>query len=355
MRNLVILGGGYGGMRAIQRLISSNLPSDIQITLVDKHPYHCLKTEYYALVAGTVSEQHIRVDFPSHIQLVKKYGTITKVDIKNKKVILENNDTLLYDDLIIGLGCEDKYHGVEGAKENTYSVQSIEQVRNAYENINNLPPYATVAIVGAGLSGVEIASELKQSRRDLQIKLFDRKERILSPFPHKLSTYITKWFTENEIEIIPCANITKVEPNILYNHGNAIRCSAIIWTAGIRPNKIIRDIQAKKDTTGRILVTKYHHLPHDEHVYIIGDCASSVFAPSGQLAEAQAEQVVTILLKRWNNDTLPETMPHIKLKGILGALGKKHGFGLVGEKAIIGRVPRLLKSGLLWVYKYHRG
>lgn len=354
MRKLVILGGGYGGMRIITRLISSNLPSNIQIILVDKHPYHYLKTEYYALLAGSISEQHIRVDFPEHPQLTKKYGIVTKIDIKNKMIIFKNCEELYYDDLIIGLGCEDNYHGVDGAKENTFSVQSINKVKVAYENIYNLQPYSTVAIIGAGLSGVEVASELRQNRKDLQIKLFDRKDRILSPFPQKLSKYITKWFIDNQIEIIPCANITKVEPNTLYNHGSAIRCDAIIWTAGIKPNKVVCDLQVKKDRTGRIYVTSHHHLPRDENTYIIGDCASSIFAPSGQLAEAQAEQVVSILLKKWNSEPLPETMPTIKLKGILGSLGKKHGFGLVGDTTIIGRVPRLLKSGILWINKYHR-
>ncbi len=355
MRNLVILGGGYGGLRTIQRLLSSHIPDDVQITLVDKHPYHCLKTEYYALVAGTVSEKHIRIPFPEHRKLTTKYGIITNIDLENRRTLLDNGDVLFYDDLIIGLGCEDKYHNVEGALEYTCSVQSIEQVRDAYEKVNNLPPYAKVAVVGAGLSGVEIASELRQSRPDLQIKLFDRKERILATFPKKLSEYVAKWFHDNHIEIIPCSHITKVEPNILYNHHHPIPFDGIIWTAGIQPNKLVRELDVEKDSFGRVVLTKYHNLPQDEHVYVVGDCASLPHAPSGQLAEAQAEQIVSILLKRWNNAPLPETMPTIKLKGILGSLGKKHGFGLVADTPIIGRVPRLLKSGLLWMYRYHRG
>ena len=62
-----------------------------------------------------------------------------------------------------------------------------------------------------------------------------------------------------------------------------------------------------------------------------------------------------MLLKRWNGEEPPEELPVIKLKGVLGSLGKKHGFGLVAEKPLTGRVARLLKSGILWMYKYHRG
>lgn len=78
-------------------------------------------------------------------------------------------------------------------------------------------------------------------------------------------------------------------------------------------------------------------------------------SPSAQLAEAQAEQIVQVLQKRWNGEEPPSEFPPIKLKGILGSLGKKHGFGLVADRPLTGRVPRLLKSGILWMYKYHHG
>ena len=76
MKNLVILGGGYGGMRILQRLLPNQLPENISITLIDRNPYHCIKTEYYALAAGTISDQHIRVAFPEHPRLKNVYGEV---------------------------------------------------------------------------------------------------------------------------------------------------------------------------------------------------------------------------------------------------------------------------------------
>ncbi|WP_110113760.1 NAD(P)/FAD-dependent oxidoreductase [Bacillus sp. CGMCC 1.16541] len=355
MKNLVILGGGYGGMRILHRLFPSQLPSDIQVTLIDKAPYHSLKTEFYALAAGTISDQHVRVAFPEHPQLSIRYGCVTHIDLAEKRVHLENQDSILYDDLVIGLGCEDKYHNVPGAPEYTYSIQTIDASRRTYQMLNNLPAHATVSIVGAGLSGVELASELHESRPDLKVKLFDRGNLILSAFPERLSNYVQSWFTSHGIEVINKANITRVEENILYNHDEPVHSDVIVWTAGIQPNKIVRDLDVEKDAQGRVILTKHHNLPNDEHVYVVGDCASLPHAPSAQLAEGQAEQIVQILMNRWNNEPLPEELPTIKLKGVLGSLGKKHGFGLVNDRAITGRVARLLKSGILWMYKYHNG
>ncbi len=355
MKHLVLLGGGYGNMRVLLRLLPNQLPEDVTITLVDRVPYHCLKTEYYALAAGTISDSHVRVSFPEHSRLNTKFGEITKIDVKQKQVHLNTDEVIEYDDLIVGLGCEDKYHNVPGADEHTYSIQSIERSRKTYESLCNLPAGAVVGIVGAGLSGIELASELRESRSDLAIKLFDRGPRILSAFPERLSAYVHSWFDENNVETINNSSITKVEPNTIINRDEAIHCDAIVWTAGVQPVQVVREMEVEKDNQGKVVLTKYHNIPDDEHVYVVGDCASLPHAPSAQLAEGQAEQIVQVLLKRWKDEPLPDELPTIKLKGILGSLGKKHGFGLVNERSITGRVARLLKSGVLWMYKYHNG
>jgi len=355
MKNLVILGGGYGGMKILNELLPNHLPEDVTITLVDRVPYHCLKTEYYALAAGTISDKEIRVTFPEHPRLVVKYGEVIGINTTDKKIELKDAEAISYDDLVVGLGCEDKYHDVPGAEQYTYSIQSIDKSRHTYSVLNNLGPGSVVAIVGAGLSGVELASELSESREDLQIKLFDRGNHILSSFPERLSKYVENWFVKNNVEIINNSNITKVEEKKLYNHDVPIDCDVIVWTAGIQASKIVRDMDGEKDRMGRLVLTPLHHLPSDEHVFVVGDCASLPHAPSAQLAEGQAEQIVEVLKRRWKGEEPPTSFPPIKLKGILGSLGKKHGFGLMADHAITGRVARLLKSGILWMYKFHNG
>lgn len=342
-------------MKILNELLPDHLPDHVSVTLIDRVPYHCLKTEYYALAAGTISDKEVRVDFPEHERLDIQYGEVIGIDKAEKKVILKDSAAIDYDELIIGLGCEDKYHGVPGAEEYTHSIQSIEKSRNTYTILNNLPAGSVVGIVGAGLSGVELASELSESRPDLAIKLFDRGKHILSDFPDRLSKYVENWFTSHQVEIINNSNITKVEKNTLYNHDTPIHCDAIVWTAGIQANRVIREMDIEHDAMGRAIITPLHHLPDDPHIFIAGDCASLPHAPSAQLAEGQAVQIVEVLQKRWNHEQLPDTFPTIKLKGVLGSLGKKHGFGLMADRPITGRVARLLKSGILWMYKYHNG
>ncbi len=355
MQKLVLLGGGYGNMRILSRMLPNNLPLDVEITLIDRTPFHSLKTEFYALAAGTSSDHEVRVGFPESEKLTVKYGEITEIDVESKQVLLANGEAVSYDDLVIGLGCEDKYHGVPGADEFTYSIQTIGRSRDTYTKIGGLPAGSIVGIVGAGLSGIELASELRESRPDLRIKLFDRSPRILRDFPERLSNYVKKWFDSNDVEVVSNSNITKVEPNKLYNHEEVIPVDVVVWTAGIQPAATVRALPGEKDNSGRVILTQYHDLPNYENVFVVGDCASLPFAPSAQLAEEQAEQIVKVLQARWRGLPLPDKMPDIKLKGFMGSLGKKQGFAYMADISVTGRIARLMKSGLLWMYKRHNG
>lgn len=355
MRKLVLLGGGYGNMRILLRLLPNNLPLDTEIILIDRTPFHSMKTEFYALAAGTASDHEVRVAFPESDRLSLVHGEILEIDLEDKCVLMENGDRVQYDDLVIGLGCEDKYHSVPGADEFTYSIQTIGKSRETFKTLLGLPSGAVVGIVGAGLSGIELASELRESRRDLNIKLFDRSPRILRDFPERLSNFVKKWFDNHNVDVVSNSNITKVEPNLLYNHEETISVDAVVWTAGIQPVKPVRDLALESDSSGRVVINQYHQLPNDEHVYVVGDCAALPMAPSAQLAEEQAEQIVEVLKLTWRDKPLPETMPEIKLKGFLGSLGKKQGFAYLADRTVTGRIARLMKSGVLWMYKWHNG
>lgn len=354
MKNLVLLGGGYGNMRIMQRLLPNTLPAEYNITLIDKIPFHGLKTEFYALAAGTESDKDVRVEFPQDKRLNIVYGEVTQIDLE-KQIVSIGENHVDYDELVIGLGCEDKYHNVPGAEEYTYSIQTMTKARKTYQAIADLPSGATVGIVGAGLSGIELASELRESRKDLKVQLFDRGERILPAFPEKLSNYVKKWFDKNNVEVIPNSNVVKVKPGMLYNNDISYSVDICVWTAGIQPVEIVRNLPVEIGDGNRVKLNQYHQIPTHPNVYVVGDCAALPHAPSAQLAEVQAEQIIDVMKMIWSDKPLPEVMPELKLQGFMGSLGEKEGFAYLMEKTVTGRLARLMKSGVLWLYKYHNG
>lgn len=353
MRTLLVLGGGYGGLSLIQELLNHHLPHDIEIILIDRMPYQGIKTEYYALAAGTVTDYHLRIQFPVHPQLTVRYGEVNSIDLESRIVTLESGEIISYDLLSIALGCTDNYHNIPGADEHTCSIQTFAGTRETYRRLNNVKPYGTINIVGGGLSGVELAAELRESRPDLNIAILDRGERVLSAFPPKLSQYVEEWFQHHHVETLGHISVSHVEKDALFNGSEEILSDVTVWTAGIQPVKVVQDLTVPKDRSGRILLDEYYRIPDYPEVYVIGDCASLPFAPSAQAAGVQGEQVAHVIQAHWHGET-PKLQP-IRLKGTLGSLGKKAGFGLMGQHSMKGRVPRLLKSGVLWKSKHTLG
>ena len=349
MKKIVCLGGGYGNLRIIQKLLPK-LPKDYSITLIDRNPYQGVKTEYYALAAGTKSEKEVRVQFPKNDAVELLFGKVTHIDLSGKFITLED-ENIHYDYLVIGLGCIDKYHEIPGAEAHTYGIQTLNDSRETFNAIGALKPNASVGIVGAGLSGIEIASELREARRDLKIKLFDRGDRILPMYPVRLSNYVKTWFTDNDVEIIPYSNIVKVEPHKVYNNEDSHDLDICIWTAGVQPVEVVRNLPVEFGVGGRVVLNQYHQIPDYEDAFVVGDCAALTHAPSAQVAESQGEQIADVLQILMKGDALPETMPDIKLKGVLGSLGSKEGFAYLKERTVTGRIARMLKSGVLWMYK----
>lgn len=352
MNKIVVLGGGYGGLTVVQELLE-DLPKQSQIYLVDRMPYQGLKTEYYALAAGSVSDLELRVNYPIHPQLKMVYGEVTDLDLANKLIQITNQEPLSYDSLVISLGCTDNYHSIIGAHQFSCSVQSLSATRHTYQQINDVGPYGQVTIVGGGLSGVEIASELRETRSDINIRILDRSSSVLSAFPSKLQEYVASWFRLHDVEMRSNINISSLEKGVIHNASEQIFTDVTVWTAGIQPVGLVQRMNVPKDAQGRLLVNEWHELPDAQNVYVIGDCSSQPFSPSAQLAGAQGKQVAEVILARLNNKE--PKLGRIKLKGVLGSLGKKSGFGIMGNTPLLGRIPRMLKSGVLWRSKRHLG
>lgn len=354
MKTLVLLGGGYGGLTVVHSLLDKELPKDTIIRMIDRMPFQGLKTEYYALASGTISEKDLRVAFPVHPSVILQYGEVIGVDLEGQLVRMEGQDPVPYDWLVIGLGCVDKYHGIPGAETHTCGLQSLSATRSTYRKINDVKPYGQITIIGGGLSGVEIAAELRESRKDLNIRILDRGPGILSSFPEKLQTFVQSWFLEHEVELLSQVCLSRVEEGVVYDTRKEIRTDVTIWTAGIQPSPIVADLQVEKDAMGRIKLDAFHRIPTHPNVFVAGDCASLPFSPSAQAAQGQGRQIAQVIRAIWRNET--PNLGIIKLKGVLGSLGKKSGFGVMGTKTVmVGKVPRALKSGVLWKSKKHFG
>ncbi len=353
MRNLVILGGGYGGIKVLTGLLGSALPDDLQITVIDKNPYHSYKTEFHTIVAGTAAEVDVRADFPVHDQVIYEFGKVKGIDLENERITFQDSSRVVaYDYLVISVGCEDTYHGIEGAEEFTESVQSFSNARYAGLAVGNAKAYGKISVVGAGLSGIEAASEIRESRPDLNIRLLDRGGSVLKAFDPKIQAHVSDWFVKNDVEVLHHANVEYVEKDGVCNNGICYVNDVTIWTAGVQPHSLVRALPFETDNYNKVIVNDFYQTSTHKNVFVIGDNASSEYSPSAQLAGQQGEQLAIILSDIVSNIE-PQKPKEIRLRGTLGSLGKSDGFANMFSKPITGLLPRITKSGVLWLQKRH--
>ncbi len=169
---ILILGGGYGGIMSAVRLQKELGSDEAEITLVNKHNYHYQTTWLHENAAGTLHHDKTRIMIDNIIDMNKVnfvQDTVKEIKKDEKRVLLENQE-LTYDYLIIALGSDPETFGIQGLKENAFSIRSINSVRKIREHIdysfarynNEGQPDELITIVvgGAGFTGIEFVGEL---------------------------------------------------------------------------------------------------------------------------------------------------------------------------------------------------
>ncbi|MDD2829667.1 MAG: FAD-dependent oxidoreductase [Sulfuricurvum sp.] len=172
--HVVIIGGGYGGIRAMEHLSKS---SRIHVTLIDQNAYHYMQAEVYDFIANKVDMSHIMIDLPS---LCNSFGLVSflceevlTIETDAQEVITEGQ-RIPYDYLIIATGSRTYFPTfIPGLREYTHGVKSVPSALDfkqqferalldriqAQKNRCDVKPF-NIVIGGAGLSGVEIAAEM---------------------------------------------------------------------------------------------------------------------------------------------------------------------------------------------------
>src|SRR5699024_9072124 len=89
MKNLVILGGGYGGLKILTTLLKQTLTKDLKITLIEKNPYHSLKTEFYTIAAGTCADKDVRMEFPEDERVHYVFSKAKHIDTEKQIITVD--------------------------------------------------------------------------------------------------------------------------------------------------------------------------------------------------------------------------------------------------------------------------
>jgi NADH dehydrogenase len=363
MKQIVVLGGGYGGVLTAKKLAKRlKKQPDTRIVLIDKKPYHTLLTELHEVAAGRVDESNIKIELKDifggfrNVEVV--LDNISDVDF-NARMLKGERQTYTYDYLVIGTGSKPTYFGIPGADRHAFTLWSFDDAIRLREHTMNMFRQAaretdpakrkallTFVVVGGGFTGVEMIGELAEftkqlardnhiDERDVTLHLADMMPTILGNLPESLIKKSVKRLQKMGVVISTGSPITEVKEESVTVGGKEIATRTVIWTAGVEGSELMETIDAEKQGRNRIITNDKLQLPNHENVYVVGD--NIFYIPEGeqrpvpQMVE-NAENSAPLITHNIVADLTGGTKKSYKpaFHGMMVSIGSRYGVASVG-------------------------
>lgn len=378
----LILGGGFAGLFTALQL--SRQGYLLPVVLIDQGERFVFKPLLYELLSGEMSSSQV---CPRYEDLLNNSGVkflqdrVQGIDLPNQQVELRKNGSVTYQNLVLALGSIPGFFGIEGAQENTLTFHSGQDAIALSKHLRNCLKQAvttanpeqrrtllTVAIVGAGPAGVELAatltdllerwySQLGGDAQEIHLVLLNRGSQILNgDINHHLRQTVKNALIDRTVpvELLMDASVSAVYPQSVEFERNGqrdkIKAATIIWTAGTRVHPLIKALpipEAHRGKKGRLLVTSTMQLSHFSEVFAGGDCATneqSSLPPTAQVAYQQGTAIAQGL-KAVSKGKAPSPA-QVQLRGSLLKLGLDDaGANLFDRFTITGKAADLIRQG----------
>jgi len=381
---VVIAGAGYAGLAAARSLAHEK---NVRVVLINKHAYHLLQFQLHEAAVDKIDVDTLTLPMtgvlPREVEFVK--AQITGFDFKTRSVRTDHGD-FHYDRLIIALGSQPATFNIPGLSEHALMLKSAANARSirgqleatltALTSATRLTPYPIV-IGGAGITGVELATELAEGlsemerqyglkRGAIEVVLVEAAATVLPGFDRKTIDEAARVLRKINVDVRTSTAIERVEADRVWvkpigsDRSEAIATATVIWTGGVRANALVLNSGLTLGERGAALVDEYLRSINYPEVSVIGDNAvvrdprdGKVALPCGQLAAQQGEYAAEQIIADPNGAVTQPYVPH--MDGLLISLGSYAGVGTVGPVWVRELLARVMKIGAETRYLFNVG
>ncbi|MFD4026084.1 NAD(P)/FAD-dependent oxidoreductase [Streptomyces sp. NPDC058576] len=283
---VIVVGAGYTGAIAAGRLARRVRGEDVSITLVNAEPDFVERVRMHQLAMGQTLRPRPFDEMFAGTGVRLRLGKVTGVDVDRGTVSVTapngagEPETLPYDTLVYALGSAWNTHAVPGAAEHAHDIAGRPGALRLRDRLAALAPGSPVTVVGGGLTGLEAATELAETRPDLDVSLVARGALgdWLSP---KGAQHLRKVFTNLRITAHEHTAVTAVHADRVTTAEGDIPAAVTIWTTGFAAHPIARATTLETSDNGQIIVDATMRSTSHPDVYAIGD-AALVAGPGGK-------------------------------------------------------------------------
>ncbi|MFE7746230.1 NAD(P)/FAD-dependent oxidoreductase [Nocardia sp. NPDC057455] len=273
---IVVLGAGYAGANAAGRLAKRLHPADVEITLVNADPEFVERVRMHQLATGQELKSRVLTDVFADTGVRVVSARVTAVDADRKTVDIaaaDGSHEIAYDTLVYALGSAAADCDVPGVAEHAYDIAGKQSALRVRERLASLGAGASVLVVGGGLTGIEAATEIAESRPDLEIALVARGG-LGDWLSEKAQQHLRKAFDRLGITVHENTDIARVQPaGADTADGRTIPAHITVWTAGFAVHPIAAASTLRVSATGQIVVDDTMRSVSHLDVYAVGDAA----------------------------------------------------------------------------------
>lgn len=347
---VVVIGGGYAGVTAANRLTADD---SVSVTLVNARNAFVERIRLHQLVAG--SDDAV-VDFGRVLApaVGLRVDTVERIDAATRRVQLASGATLDYDYLIYAVGSGRAVADVPGG-EHAHAIADLRDAEELREALAAAGPEARVVVAGGGPAGIELAAELAEQGRPVVLACGGP----LGPALHERTRRgVARRLTALGVQVLdgPGSRVTTVSPDgATLGDGRTIG-GIVVWTAGFLVPELARASGLSTDAHGRLLTDETLTSVDDERILAAGDCASPSAVPLRMSCQAAGplggHAADTVLQRIHGRVPKPFTMGFV---GLCLSLGRRHGVFQFEHKddsatavRIAGRAGASVKELVCW-------
>jgi NADH:ubiquinone reductase (non-electrogenic) len=365
---ILIIGGGFGGVFTALDVTGAG-----EVTLVSQEDHFLFSPMLYEYLSGEVEAWHIAPQYKElldeSVRVVR--GEVADIDLNARTVGIKGRAARLdYDVLVLAAGGVTNYWNIEGAEEHAMPFRKLADAdairRRMSVALDQVPPDAapqdarralTFAVVGAGASGVELATKMGDllldafKRRALpgepRVLVVEMGDQIVPGMGDEIRTIVEEALKKSRVEVHTRTRVLRVTENgfSIEHDGERteVEAAGVVWTAGVRVNPLIESLDVEKTERGLILVEPTLQVRGHKNVLALGDIAfykdaTPTLAGTAQLAQQQASLCASNVKALLDGRRLHAR--HFVELGEAMSLGTENAAVLAGGRAFGGALAR---------------
>lgn len=387
-KNILVLGAGYGGLRAAMRIEEKLRPHPgYHVSLIDQNQHHQLITHLHEVAGGRTPAGAVALPLERLLGLRRidfQQAGVTGLDLQSRKVFTDRGE-MQYEHLVIALGSETNFYGIPGMQEHAFSLKSLRDACLIQGHIHEM--LATAAglrdrsarrealafiVGGGGFTGVELASELVESLHNIaprygispdepRVAIVEAGNTLLPGLDPGLVKKATRILENKGIDLVTGTPAKAADARgIMLASGQRIDGRTVIWAGGVRAPEALKRWGLPTGAAGRVKVNEFLEVEGHPEIYVVGDSALVIdprsqrpAAPSAQLAVAQAEAAASNILAGFTGESREAYQPHMAGEAI--SLGRTNGVAWIGPIRLGGRPAQWLKAFIARRYLWETG